>query len=135
DSGDVPAAVAADMYTTFLASTFRSIRFGIHEAHGRGIALLLNTFLDDGAVTVATDGTFAVVDERMRDSVTHLTSTIMTIQVNGHHQAATRLLDRMAVVRPEVQGMLDRLAHVPIDIAPAFETADALSREIYRTRS
>ena len=48
------------MYTTFLASTFRSIRFGLNEAHGRGIAIQLNYLLDQGAVTVAADGTLRV---------------------------------------------------------------------------
>ena len=37
------------MYTTFLASAFRSIRFGTGEAHGKGMALQLNHFLDTGA--------------------------------------------------------------------------------------
>ena len=40
------------MYTTFLASAFRSIRFGVNEAHGRGIAIQLNYLLDHGAFTV-----------------------------------------------------------------------------------
>ena len=41
------------MYVTFLASAFRSIRFGTNEAHGKGVALQLNTLLDEGAVRVA----------------------------------------------------------------------------------
>ena len=48
------------MYTTFLASMFRSIRFGITEAHGRGVAMQLNYLLDHGAFVVGADGTFAV---------------------------------------------------------------------------
>ena len=55
----------ATMYTTFLASAFRSIRFGIDEAHGKGMALQLNYLLDAGAVKVAQDGTFAVVPEKI----------------------------------------------------------------------
>ena len=53
DKGVLPAAMADSMYDTFLASAFRSIRFGITEAHGRGIAIQLNYLLDQGAVTVA----------------------------------------------------------------------------------
>ena len=60
DRGKLPASMAETMYTTFLASTFRSIRFGVSEAHGRGIAIQLNYLLDHGAFTVAPDGTFAV---------------------------------------------------------------------------
>ena len=48
------------MYTTFLASTFRSIRFGTSSAHGRGIAIQLNSLLDAGAVVVNDDGTFRI---------------------------------------------------------------------------
>ena len=50
DKGVLPAAIADSLYDTFLASAFRSIRFGITEAHGRGIAIQLNYLLDQGAV-------------------------------------------------------------------------------------
>ncbi len=52
DQGKVDKAIAQTMYTTFLASSFRSIRFGVNEAHGRGIAMQLNYFLDQGAFVV-----------------------------------------------------------------------------------
>ena len=53
DKGVVDKALETTMYTTFLASAFRSIRFGVNEAHGRGIAIQLNYLLDDGAFIVA----------------------------------------------------------------------------------
>jgi hypothetical protein len=64
------------MYTTYLASMFRSIRFGITEAHGRGVAIQLNYFLDNGGVTVAQDGTVcdqcgAYPEERDRPYARH----------------------------------------------------------------
>ena len=62
-------AIADSMYTTFLASAFRSIRFGVVEAHGKGIALQLNTLLDRGGFVANADGTFAVNDARIRDAV------------------------------------------------------------------
>ena len=61
DKGVLAKELERTMYTTFLASAFRSIRFGINEAHGKGIALQLNHFLDTGAVVVNKDGTFSVV--------------------------------------------------------------------------
>ena len=60
DHGKLDKAFNDTMYITYLASMFRSIRFGINEAHGRGVAIQLNYFLDHGGVTVASDGTFAV---------------------------------------------------------------------------
>jgi hypothetical protein len=128
DKGALPKELQQTMYTTFLASAFRSIRFGINEAHGRGIAIQLNTLLDAGAFVVAADGTFSVDASKIRGAVTNLTRDIMTLQAEGSYQRAQTLIDRFAVVRPEVQKVLDRLTDVPVDIAPRFVTADALER-------
>jgi hypothetical protein len=114
------------MYTTYLASMFRSIRFGITEAHGRGVAIQLNYFLDNGGVTVAQDGTFAVNPDRIRKNVGDLTRDIMTMQATGDVQAGKQMFDKLGVVRPQVQTVLDRLKDVPVDIEPRFLTADQL---------
>ena len=129
DRGTLPAGLADTMYTTFLASTFRSIRFGISEAHGRGIAIQLNFLLDQGAVRVARDGTFAVVPDRIKSAVEALTTRIMTLQAHGDYEAARALVET-GTVRPEVQRVLDRLTDVPVDIAPEFTTAASLERPV-----
>jgi len=114
------------MYVTYLASIFRSIRFGITEAHGRGVAMQLNYFLDHGGVTVAQDGTFAVNAERIRQNVVDLTREIMTMQAVGDYAAAKQMIEKLAVVRPPVQAVLDKLTGVPVDIEPRFVTAEEL---------
>ena len=118
------------MYATFLASTFRSIRFGLTEAHGKGIALQLNTLIDAGAFKIGPDGTFTVVPARIKDAVAALTREIMTLQARGDYAAAKDMLTKRAVVRPEVQRVLDRLQGVPVDIEPQFVTADELAGRV-----
>ena len=103
DQKQLDPAIAKTMYTTFLASAFRSIRFGLHEAHGRGIAIQLNYFLDAGAFKVRPDGTFTVDEAKIGDAVTALTREIMTLQAEGSYAKAKDLIDRLGVVRPEVQ--------------------------------
>jgi hypothetical protein len=115
------------MYTTFLASAFRSIRFGVNEAHGRGIAIQLNSFLDAGAFKARPDGTFTVDAAKIGDAVTALTRELMTLQADGDSAKAKDLIDRLGVVRPEIQKVLDRLADVPVDIEPKFSTAAAIT--------
>ncbi len=129
DRGEVEASLARSMYSTFLASTFRSIRFGINEAHGRGVAIQLNTFLDTGAVTVDADGQFAIDHTKIRGAVTGLTTELMTIQARGDIREAESLLKTRGVIRPEVQRVLDRLSGVPIDIEPRYITAEQLARD------
>jgi hypothetical protein len=126
DRGKLEKKYEQTMYTTFLASCFRSIRFGVNEAHGRGIAIQLNYFLDHGGVTVAPDGTFAVNAAKIRQNVSDLTRDIMTLQAMGDYAAAQGLIKKLGVVRPDVQKVLERLKTVPVDIEPRFVTADQL---------
>jgi hypothetical protein len=126
DKGVVPRAMQATLYQTFLASAFRSIRFGINEAHGKGIAIQLNYLLDHGGVVVGSDGTFRVDATRIKEAIVGLTREIMTIQAEGSYEKAKALGDRLGVVRPPVQRVLDNLAAVPVDIEPRFTTAERL---------
>jgi len=126
DRGKLDRALSQTMYTTYLASMFRSIRFGINEAHGRGVAMQLNYFLDNGGVTVASDGTFAVNQQRIRQNVIDLTRDIMTLQAVGGYADAKQMIERLAVVRPQVEAVLERLKDVPVDIEPRFVTAEQL---------
>jgi hypothetical protein len=126
DRGKLDKAFDQTMYTTYLASMFRSIRFGINEAHGRGVALQLNYFLDNGGVTVASDGAFTVNAQRIRQNVVDLTRDIMTMQAVGDYAAAKQMIEKLVSIRPPVQAVLDKLKDVPVDIEPRFVTAQQL---------
>ncbi len=128
DKGVLPKTLEQPLYTTFLASAFRSIRFGVNEAHGRGIAMQLNYLLDQGAFVVKPDGTFAVDRAKIKTGVAGLTREIMAIQAEGSYEKAKALAERLGVVRPPVQKALDRLTAVPVDIEPRFTTAAGLPR-------
>jgi hypothetical protein len=126
DKGKLDAKLGEAMYVTYLASMFRSIRFGINEAHGRGVAIQLNYFLDHGGVAVNADGTFQVNADTFKQNVIDLTRDLMTMQAMGDYAAAKALVEKMGVVRPPVQVVLDRLKDVPVDIEPRYVTAQQL---------
>jgi hypothetical protein len=115
------------MYTTFLASSFRTLRFGINEAHGRGMALQMNYLLDAGGFVANPDGTFRVAPDRIAAGVRSLAHDLLTIEATGDYDGAKKMLDRLAVVRPVVQAALDRLKDLPTDINPRHVTAERLA--------
>ena len=123
DKGQLDKGLEKTMYTTFLTSAFRSLRFGINEAHGRGQAIQLNYLLDKGGFKVNPDGTFAVDTTKIRDAVTALTREIMTLQAEGSYAKARQMIDTLGVIRPQTKALLDRLTSVPVDIEPRFVTA------------
>jgi len=116
------------LYNTFLASAFRTLRFGIHEAHGRGMALQFNFLTDEGAFIERPDGAFEVNYAKVRGAVRDLTKRLLTIEAQGDYAAAKSLLDQLGVLRPSVAAALDKLKDIPVDIRPIFVTADELTR-------
>ena len=121
DKGVVDKQMEQTLYVTYLASAFRSVRFGINEAHGRGVAMQFNYLTDEGAIKFdEATGKFSVDETKVKEAVRKLTHEILTIEAEGAHEKAKALLDKYAVVRPPMKGAFDRLGDVPVDIEPIF---------------
>jgi len=116
-----PPNAEAELYDTFLASAFRSLRFGPTEAHAKGIALQFNYFLDKGGFVERPDGTFAVDPTRIKQAVRELTHDLMTMEAAGDYAAAKQMLATLGAVRPAMQHALSRLEDIPVDIYPVRE--------------
>ncbi len=124
DKGVVDRRMERSIYTTFLASAFRSVRFGITEAHGKGVALQFNYLTDEGAIKFDDkSGTFSVDMARIKEAVRKLTSEILTLQAEGSYAKAKAMLDKYGVLRSPMQKALDGLRDVPVDVEPKFPLA------------
>ncbi|HEY7404827.1 MAG TPA: hypothetical protein VIB39_14985 [Candidatus Angelobacter sp.] len=115
------------LYTTYLASSFRTLRFGLQDSHAKGMAVQFNYFLDKGAFVANADGTFNVDLGKIKDAVAGLDRVLLTLEATGDYAGTKKLMSEMMVMRPEVQKALERLKSVPTDIAPQFVTADKLT--------
>ncbi len=128
----LPADEAAQrqLYTTYMASMFRSLRFGLSDAHGKGMAIQFNYLMDKGAFAQQADGTFALDLGKFKASVRDLDHDLLTVEAQGDYAGAKKLLDKMGVLRPILKKAFDRLGGIPTDIEPIFVTADELAPEI-----
>jgi hypothetical protein len=124
DRGIIDKGMERTLYTTYLASMFRSVRFGITEAHGRGVAMQFNYLTDEGAIKFnEAKGTFSVDHSKIKEGVTKLTHDLLTLEAEGSYDKAKAMLDKFAVIRPPMQQALDKLKDVPVDIEPVFPLA------------
>lgn len=124
---DSDGAAERQLYVTFLASAFRSLRFGLNDAHGKGMAVQLNYLMDKGGFLEQADGTFAVDQEKIKSAVRDLDHDLLTLEAEGNYEGAKKLLDDLGVIRPDVRKALSRLEGIPTDIEPIFVTADELT--------
>ena len=116
------------LYTTYLASAFRSLRFGTHEAHGKGMAMQVSYLMQHGAFVARPDGTFAVDYTKIKDAVRDLDHEMLTLEAQGDYAGTKKLLDRYGSVPPEMQKAIDKMGNIPVDIAPRFVTANAITK-------
>ncbi len=123
------ASTTSRLYTTFLASAFRSLRFGVKEAHGRGMAMQLNYLLDKGGFVQNADGTFAVDEGKIGDAVRDLDHDLLTVEARGDYDGAKRMLETLGVVRPSIAAALEKLKSIPVDIDTIFVTADQVAKQ------
>ncbi|MBA5686534.1 dipeptidyl-peptidase 3 family protein [Rugamonas apoptosis] len=119
-------AAERKLYTTFLASGFRTLHFGLTDSHARGMAIQINYLLDQGGFVSHGDGTFAVDFKKIKQAVVNLDREFLTIEATGDYARAQAMMTKYVVIRPDVQKALDKMKAVPNDIRPSFTTAHAL---------
>lgn len=119
-------AAQRQLYVTYLASSFRSLRFGLNDAHGKGMAMQFNYFSDKGAFVEHADGTFSVDVEKMKSAVRDLDHDLLTLEAEGDYAGARKMLDDLGVMRPDLSKALSRLEGIPTDIEPIFVPAGVL---------
>jgi hypothetical protein len=130
DKGALEKATEASLYTTYLASMFRSVRFGLTEAHGKGVALQFNYLMDKGAIKYDEGtGTFRADLPMFKEGIRSIAHDIMTIQAEGSYEKANEMLSKYGVIRPVMQKAFDKLTDVPVDIEPSFPLASATARK------
>jgi peptidase M49-like protein len=120
-------AAQRQLYTTYLASSFRTLRFGLNDAHGKGMAIQFNYLTDKGAFVAHPDGTYSVDMSKIKSAIAALDHDLLTIEAEGNYSAARKMLDELGVIRPPLRKALDNLNGIPTDIEPEFVTADELA--------
>src|SRR5579859_6521945 len=111
------------LFATYAGLMFRSTRFGVGEAHGRGTAVQWNWLREKGAVTPASGGKYTIDFAKARDAVRDLATELLTIEATGDFNRANALLNKYGVETAEMRGVDAQLKDIPVDIWPVFPAA------------
>jgi hypothetical protein len=127
--GIFPQELAKRIMATMLAGLFRSMRFGVSEAHGLANLIEYNFFKEEGCVAYdEKGGRFSVVEDKFVECVEGLARTLLTIEATGDYEGAKGMIEKFGKMPPEVGEAIKRLGDIPVDIKPIYSSAHELRR-------
>jgi len=119
--GELPVAERDSMLATYFAGLFRSMRFGIDEAHGRGAAFQYTYLKNAGAFTVNSEtGLFTLDFDKVVATVTALVRDVVILQGDGDYAGSKAFLDSYAKLDDAAYAGIARASEIPVDIQPIY---------------
>ncbi len=127
ERGMIDQRIIETLEPTYLAGLFRSTRFGLHEAHGRGNVAQFNYLMEKGAVVVGEDGLFRNVPEKFPGAIGELLNVMLMLQATGDYDGTREFLDTYGKATPELIAAIDKLGDIPVDVRPIYTQVDELT--------
>ena len=122
EKGVFPESFEKETYATFLAGIFRSVRFGINEAHGGGNAIIYNYLLDKGGYEYDQETQKVKVNfDKIAGALRNLANRILMIEAKGNYQGAKDMIAEYAVDSASMKTLREKLSSLPVDIRPIYQ--------------
>ena len=119
--GYFPDSIFKEQSATYLAGLFRSVRFGIGEAHGQANAIQYNYLLEKKAIAVDENtGRFSIDIVVFEKAIADLVTEICLIQAAGDYDASVRFIEQYGGMVPSLAAALEKLSEIPVDVEPVF---------------
>ena len=129
EKGVFPKEMKDQAYSSYLGGIFRSVRFGINEAHGGANAIAFNYLMEKGGFEYNPQTRkFRVNDAKIEGAIRDLAHDLLMIQATGDYEGAKRFIQKYRYLSPEMQDALNRLKDVPVDIRPVYTIEKWLSK-------
>ena len=121
ERGELPESEKSELLATYVAGLFRSMRFGIEEAHGKGAAAQYGYLLDYGAYAWDADAGHYVIDEdRLVSGITELLRTELMLQATGDYEGTIAFFEQYARLDEHADAAIAGMDEIPVDIRPLY---------------
>jgi hypothetical protein len=125
--GVIPKDKLDGVYASYLGETFRTIRFGIAEAHGKGEMMELSYLTEQGAIhRDPATGLYEADFSKMPAAIDSLAKKLLTLEATGDRAGTEAWFKKYAVMPPDLTEALAKCSDVPVDVDPTFDFQPAL---------
>jgi hypothetical protein len=122
DHGAIPKEKLNEIYASFLGETFRTIRFGIAEAHGAGAMMEISYLTEHGAIRRdPSTGLYAADFQKMPAAIASLAKELLEQEATGDRTRTENWFKKYAVMPPELAAALAKGSDIPVDVDPNFD--------------
>ncbi len=118
--GALPKEKLQEYYASYIAGIFRTVRFGVGEAHGRAEMMEFNFLNERGAVTRDASGRYVLDFEKMPGAIAVLAKELLEIEATGDRSRAEKWFAKYDTMPEELKESLKRAADIPVDVDPVF---------------
>jgi hypothetical protein len=127
DHGVLPKERRNITYASYVAGIFRTVRFGVAEAHGAGEIMQFNYYVEQGAITRdATTGLYVIDFEKISAAIASLAEELLEQEASGDRARTDAWFKKYGTMPAELSALLAQTSDIPVDIDPAFDFHPAL---------
>ena len=124
DKGVLPKEREQEYYASYVAGIFRTVRFGVGEAHGRAEMMEFNYLSEQKAITRDPSGTYRVEFAKMPEAISALAKELLVQEATGDHARAAAWFQKYDVMPGELKSKLAEMRDVPVDVDPTQPFAE-----------
>jgi hypothetical protein len=125
--GALQKARARDYYASYVAGIFRTVRFGVAEAHGRGEMMEFNYLTERGAITRdGSTGRYVIDFDKMPGAIASLAKELLETEATGDRSRAEQWFAKYDKMPATLKSALDKANSVPVDVDPVTSFGDVI---------
>lgn len=125
--GVIPKDKLDEAYAGYFGDQYRTIRFGIGEAHGKAAMMEISYLTEQGAVRRDSgSGLYEINFAKMPAAIDSLAKKLLELEAAGDRAGTEAWFKKYAVMPPELSAALAKCSDVPVDVDPTFDFQPAL---------
>jgi hypothetical protein len=118
ERGAVPREMLLQVYASYVADLFRTVRFGTGEAHSRAEMMEFNYLTEQGALRRDPSGPYAIDTAKMPAAFASLSKALLEFEARGDRAGAEAWFQKYEAMPPDLAAALKAIADVPVDLDP-----------------
>ena len=120
DQGALPKEKLEEFYASYVGGMFRTMRFGVAEAHGQAEMMEFNYLFERGAVVREASGRYSIDYAKMPGVIADLAKELLEIEATGDRQRAESWFQKYNTMPAELKASLAKTSDIPVDVEPVF---------------